>query len=129
MIEPYDTEYLEIEELFLDLQQRLAGTSRNFNTVEQEIKERFAGIGFRVEVNWYRYAVNGTEVIGGGMPEITIVERLAKGENDYDRRVHEAIRNVLELPGESGVIKTDKETVQRFLEGHSKAGHAHDAES
>lgn len=126
MIDLYDSEVLEIEKTLVALQQRLAGTSRNFNSVQREIEERFAKIGFLVDVNWYRYAVGGAEVVGGGMPEVTITGRTEKRAFDYDRQVHEAVRNVLELPGETGTIKTDKETVQRFLEGHAKHSHAVD---
>jgi hypothetical protein len=121
MIDVYDSEVREIEKVLKLLQERLQGKSRNFPAAEKEIKERFAEIGFIASVNWYEYAV-GEEKQDGAMPEISITGRIEKREFDHDRQVHEVTNDVLEL-GEGGTIKTDPETVRKFLEGHKKHSH------
>lgn len=121
VLDLYDTEVLKIESVHLALQARARSKKLNFGDFEAEIKERFAEIGFTVDVNWYRFSIDGKEQENAAMPEITITGRTAPIAFDHDRRVHEAVHNVLELPGEEGWIKTSDAAAQRLLRG----GHKH----
>lgn len=120
VLDLYDTEVLKIESVHLALQARARSKKLNFNDFEREIKDRFAEIGFEVAVNWYRYSVDGVEQENAAMPEITITGRTAPIAFDPDRRVHEAVHNVLELPGEEGWIKTSDAAAQRLLRGSDR---------
>lgn len=125
-IELYDSEVLKIEDVLLKLNEKV-GTERNIKDFEREIKDRFADIGLIVEVNWYEYAVEGTKIEGGAMPQVTITGRVEGPEEfDYDRQRHEVVGNVLELPGQTPgeLIKTDHETVKNFLDAQ-RGGHGH----
>ncbi len=123
VLDLYDHEVKQIIELQALLNERRHGL-RNYNDFEREIRDRFAAIGFTVDVNWYRFALDEVPQ-DGAMPEITITGRTEKHVFDPDRQVHEAVSNVLELPGEEGWIKTDPDTVRNFLEGNAGHGHGH----
>lgn len=125
VIDLYDHEVLAIERVHLELQDRARAKEHNYNDFEAEIRNRFAEIGFTVDVNWYRFEIDGVEQ-DGAMPEITITGRADPGhEFDHDRQVHEAVSNILQLPGQEGWIKTDPETIGRFLGGQKGNGHGH----
>lgn len=117
-----DSEVLAIERVHLALNERARSKKLNYNDFEAEIKERFAEIGFAVAVNWYRFSVNGAEQEDAAMPEVTITGRTEKKAWDPDRQVHEAVSNILELPGQEGWIKTSDAAAQRLLRG-SDRGH------
>jgi hypothetical protein len=128
VIDIYDSEIDKILEVQQLLQQRARERMFNYNDFEREIKERFEDIGFIVAVNWHSYAVNGEVQAMSAMPEVAITGRTDPSfAFDPDRQVHEVTRNVLGLPGEEGVIKTDLgETFKDFQKGHSGAhGHHH----
>lgn len=120
-----DSEVLAIERVHLALQDRARGRKLNYNDFEREAKERFAEIGFVVAVNWYRFSVDGVEQEDAAMPEITVTGRTEAKAWDPDRQVHEAVSNILELPGQDGWIKTDPETLRRFLGDQGGHGHGH----
>ena len=116
-IELYDHEVEKI----LGIQQRLndmvKATRLNYNDFERQLRDEFAAIGFTVNVNWYTFSVGGVEQ-EGAMPEVTITGRTdAKFTFDPDRQVHEVTSDILGL-GDAGVIKTSKETLKRFSDGH-----------
>ena len=124
-IELYDSDILNIEEVLLKLNEKV-GRQLNFEDFEREVKGRFAEIGLRTEVAWFRYAVEGKQVEGGAMPEITVTGRIEpEREFDHDRLRHEVTQNILELPGQTPgeKIKPDSETVRRFLEEHGSSEH------
>lgn len=123
VLDLYDTEVLKIEGVHLALQARARSKQLNFGDFEREIRERFAEIGFTVDVNWYRFSVNGAEQENAAMPEVTITGRTAPVAFDHDRRVHEAVHNVLELPGQEGWIKTSDAAAQRLLRGSDGRKH------
>lgn len=128
--EPYDHEVVDILRVQDELRQRAASKRLNYTDFEREIHERFAAIGIGVAVNWYRFGherPDGTveEAEGAAMPEITITGRLDRGHvMDRDRQVHEAVSNILQLPGQEGWIRTDPAAVGRFMKGHGN-GHGH----
>jgi hypothetical protein len=124
-IELYDHEVDQIQGVWDELRARHQKSTRNFNAVEREIVGRFADAGFVVHVNWYSYEIDGVPQEGAS-PEVTIVGRCdPKHEFDHDRQVHEVTANVLDIPGQEGVIKTDAGGVFRdFREGNSH-GHGH----
>jgi hypothetical protein len=125
VLDIYDHEVKQVLALMEALNARAASGQHNYNDFEREFRGRFAEIGFTVDVSWYRFSVGGVEQ-DGAMPEITITGRTdEKFRFDPDRQVHEAVSNVLELPGEDGWISTDKETLRNFLDGNGGPGHGH----
>jgi hypothetical protein len=126
-IELLDSEVDRIQKVWDQLRDRHQKTTRNYDAVEREIVGRFADEGFVVHVNWYKYAIDGVIQEGAAMPEVTIVGRCdPKAEFDHDRQVHEVTSNILELPGQQGVIKTDQgDAFRTFREGGGDHGHGH----
>jgi hypothetical protein len=127
VIDIYDTEIDKILGVQAKLQQRASEGSRNYNDFEREIKERFEDIGFTVQVVWHSYAIGRVVQQGSAMPEVTITGRTdPKFQFDPDQQVHEVTANVLGIPGEEGVIKTDLgDSFKHFREGHGDGGHGH----
>lgn len=124
MIELYDHEVDQAIIVQYKLTERAREKRHNYVDFEREIRERFAEIGLVVEVSWYNFAAGG-QVQEGVMPEVTITGRTDPAFTfDPDRQVHEATANVLGLPGQEGVIKTDPDTVRNFLSGNDH-GHSH----
>jgi len=119
-----DSEVLEIERVLVALTERARDKQRNFEDFEREIRERFEDIGFVVRVSWYEFGREGQvgAVPGAAMPEVTIVDRCERKPFDHDRQVHEVTRNILGLPGQEGVIRTNTTGMRRLVEGH-KHGH------
>lgn len=125
ILDLYDHEVKAIIALIAELNDRAKAKRHNYNDFEREIRDRFAKLGFTVDVNWYEYAI-GDARQDGAMPEITVTGRTDdKFRFDPDRQVHEAVANVLDLPGEEGWIKTDPDTVRNFLEGNGGHSHGH----
>lgn len=119
----YDHEVEEILQVQQLLNARAGAKKHNYADFEKEIRGRFAGIGFTVDVNWYTFEAGGKPQ-EGAMPEITVTGRTEKVSWDPDRQVHEAVHDVLGL-GEEGWIKTDPETLRNFREGNGGHGHGH----
>lgn len=121
-----DSEVLEIERVLTTLNQRAKDKQRNFADFEREIRERFEDVGFVVTVSWYEFGREGQvgAVPGAAMPEITIVDRCERKPFDHDRQVHEVTNNILGLPGQEGVIKTNTPGMGRLIHGH-KHGRGH----
>lgn len=105
-IELYDHEVDQISKIWGELRQKHQKSYRNYGQVENEIKGRFADAGFAVAVNWFSYTIDGKQGEGAS-PEVTIIGRLDKHQFDHDRQVREVTSNILDLPGQEGVIKTD----------------------
>lgn len=104
----YDHEVEQIEAALEKLSEK-SGTMANYGAFEREARDRFAAIGFTVDINWYEYSVNGVKG-EGAMPDITITGRTDPNFTfDPDRQVHEIVQNYLDLPGEEKgrVIKSD----------------------
>jgi hypothetical protein len=126
ILDLYDHEVKQLIGLMAELNERAKAKQHNYTDFEREIRDRFAKLGFTVDVNWYTFSIDGAEQHGAAMPEITVTGRTDdKFQFDPDRQVHEAVHNVLELPGEEGWIPTDKETVRNFLDGNGGHGHPH----
>jgi hypothetical protein len=122
-IDLYDHEVDAIQRVWDTLRDRHQKATRNYDAVEREIISRFAEAGFVVQVNWYRYSLDGVVQDGAAMPEVSIVGRCEKHEFDHDRQVREVTANILGIPGQEGVIRTDDGGVFRqFREG---GGHDH----
>jgi hypothetical protein len=56
------------------------------------------------------------------MPEVTITDRCERKPFDHDQMVHEVTHNILGLPGQEGVIKTNTPGMSRLIQGR-KHGH------
>ena len=116
-----DSEMLEIESVLETLKRRSEdGRRLDRGMFDQEIQDRFANIGFKVNVLWYE--TNMTDV---RMPEVTIVGRTEKvGAFDHDKMAHEVTSDILGL-GQGGVIKTSSEDLAKI---HGvEQGHKHGA--
>lgn len=126
VIEVYDTEILQIEKVLEILRVRSERQSRNRGEFDREIKERFHGIGFIVDVKWWHTNLEDVK-----MPEVEITGRVDdKGTGmDHERLRHEITNDVLGL-GQGGVIKTggaDEAALIRATEqGHKKGSAACD---
>lgn len=124
ILDLYDSEVAQVLAVLGELRERAAAKRHNYNEFEREIRDRFAAIGFTVDVNWYEFALDG-QPQEGAMPEVTISGRADPSfKFDPDQQVHEAVHDVLGL-GEEGWIRTDKETVGRFLGDQGGSGHDH----
>jgi hypothetical protein len=123
VLDIHDSEVEQIFGVLARLQDRARFRRHNYNDFDREIREAFAEIGFTVAVNWHEFEVDGQKQ-DGAMPEVTVTGRTDPSFTfDKDRQVHEVTNNILEIPGEDGVIKTDPETLKRFMDG-SGGGHA-----
>jgi hypothetical protein len=125
-IELYDHDVDQIQKVWDTLRDRHQKATRNYDAVEREIVSRFAEAGFVVQVSWFRYSLDGVVQEGAAMPEVSVVGRCDPGhEFDHDRQVREVTANVLGLPGQEGVIKTDDgQAFRRFRAGEDH-GHQH----
>jgi hypothetical protein len=120
VLDVHDTEVDQIFKVLERLQDRARYRRHNYNDFDREIREAFAEIGFTVQVNWHEFSREGQKQ-DGAMPEVTVTGRTDPGfVFDNDRQVHEVTANVLDLPGATGVIKTDPETLKRFKEGNGR---------
>jgi len=118
-IELYDHEVDAIQKVWDTLRDRHQKSFKNYDAVEREIVSRFAEAGFIAHVSWFKYSLDGVPQDGAAMPEVTIVGRCDPGhEFDRDQQVHEVTSNLLEIPGQEGVIRTDQG-------GTFRAGHDH----
>ena len=125
VLDLHDSEVAKILALLEALHARAKAKKHNYLAFEAEIRDKFATIGFTVDVNWYEFAVNG-QPQDGAMPEVTITGRTDKDfVFDKDRQVHEVTANILDIPGGGGVIKTDPDTLTRFLDGGGGHSHGH----
>lgn len=125
VLDVYDSEVEQIFGVLARLQDRARYRRHNYHDFQREIEEAFAEIGFTVHVNWHEFERAGQKQ-DGAMPEVTVTGRTDPGFSfDKDRQVHEATHNVLGIPGEEGVIKADRETVKRLLEGNGGHGRGH----
>lgn len=98
--EIYDSEILKIETV-LEILNRKVGSSTNLEGFRKEILDRFARIGFVVDVRVY-----STNVPGTYSWEIQINDRTDNTAWDPDQMVHEVTNDLLDL-GTGGVIKTN----------------------
>jgi hypothetical protein len=123
-IDLYDSDVIAIGKITEKLSSRHSGSFRNYPAVEREIHDLFNEAGFLVAVNWHAFMID--QVTQEGLiPEITVIGRTGPHQFDHDRQVYEATRNILEIPGEDGVIRTDKDTLKNFLGGQGGNGHGH----
>ena len=124
-IELYDSDIDRIQQVWDTLRDRHQKSFRNFDAVEREIVGRFADAGFVAHVNWFRYEIDDVPQDGAAMPEVTIVGRCdPRHEFDHDRQVHEVTSNILDIPGQEGVIETDLGGTYRGSREH-RHDHAH----
>lgn len=123
------TKTVDVHDSEIDAIQRILETMRqkaahrvNYDAWQRETIERFAEIGFTVDVRWYE-----TNLDGVLQPEINITGRTNPGfVFDRDRQVHEVTNDYLGL-GEGGTIKVDKGMMKSLEEGSfgGEQGHQH----
>jgi hypothetical protein len=58
-------------------------------------------------------------VPNAAMPEVTITDRCERKPFDHDQMVHEVTHNILGLPGQEGIIRTNKDSYTKLVEGHA----------
>ncbi len=103
-----DSEILQLEAIFKDMQDRYSARAFNADEFEREAKERVhAQLGLAVDIRWKAVAdATGRIIEGVASPEIEIVGRVEKKAFDHDQKVYEITHDVAEL-GTGGVIKSD----------------------
>jgi hypothetical protein len=117
----HDSEINEIHKILQILRKR-AAISHSYQSFQDEIIDRFARIGFVVDVRWYE-----TDQADVKMPEINISGRT---DPDYvfdrDKQTHEVTSDLLDIGG-GGVIKVDKGMAAALENGsyRGQAGHQH----
>jgi hypothetical protein len=122
VLDLYDHEVKAIIGLLAELNERAKAKQHNYNDFEREVRDRFAALGFTVDVSWYEFEAGGQKQ-DGAMPEVTVTGRTdGKFQFDPDRQVREVTSDILGL-GDGGVIKTDKAAVGRLLDGQGGHGH------
>ena len=130
-IDLLDSEVDRIQKVWDQLRDRHQKSFKNYDAVEREIVGRFADAGFVVHVSWFKYSLDGVPQEGAALPEVTVVGRCdPKHEFDHDKQVHQVTSNILGLPGQEGVIKTDQGSVFRDFRaghggGHDRNDHSH----
>lgn len=112
-----DSEVLEIEKVLNTLKDRAESHTGELGNFDNEIKTRFAEIGFAVDVKWWHTNVEGVK-----LPEIEIVGRTLARHFDHDRMVHEVTNDILSL-GTGGTIKMSPEDAAKIA--GVEAGHKH----
>lgn len=113
-IDVYDSEINQIHKV-LEVLRRRTASRREYDSVQREIIERFAEIGFKVDVRWYDTNQDDVKV-----PEINISGRIDKGfVFDRDQQVAEVTGDLLGL-GEGGTIATDPAKVAAMMDGSYK---------
>lgn len=114
-IDILDSEVLEIEKILNTLKDRAQHHSGELGNFDNEIKTRFAEIGFAVDVKWWHTNVEGVK-----MPEVEIIGRTLARHFDHDRMVHEVTNDMLGL-GTGGTIKmteADLAKIRQVEQGH-----------
>lgn len=107
-----DSEILEIEKVYNFVNAKAQHSARlNRGEFDREIVDRFAAIGFRVEVAWWHTDQDDVKI-----PEIQITGRINQSPFgfDHERMQHEVRKDVLEL-GQGGIIKASPADVQAAL--------------
>lgn len=123
--EIYDSELEQVLAVQEIIRRRSAEKPHNYGAFEREIKERFAEIGFTASVAWRAWALDGIPQ-EGAIPDVTLTGRCDPGFRfDPDQMVHEVTSNVLGLPGQEGVIKTDQGGAFRKFRSGEDHGHGH----
>lgn len=107
----HDSEINEIHKI-LEKMRLVASGPVNYDMWQREIEDRFARIGFKIDVRWYT-----TNLEGVLMPEINISDRLEKHAFDHDKKVHEITKDILGL-GQQGVIKSNLDQIQKHDHKH-----------
>lgn len=87
-----DSEVDKITEVMKRLIARFEGQIRDPKDFDQEAKERFAEIGFKVEVIWYKALGLGQEM---NVPEVSVVARIDPKEFDHEQMAWEVQHDVL----------------------------------
>ena len=115
----HDSEINMIHEILGVLRRRSASV-RNYDDFQREVIDRFARIGFVVDVRWYE-----TDQPGVLMPEINISARTEKNfVFDREKQVSEVTGDLLGL-GEGGTIKVDKDMMKALENGSYKGQSSH----
>jgi hypothetical protein len=117
----HDSEINMIHEI-LGILRRRSASVRNYDDFQREIIDRFAKIGFVVDVRWYE-----TDAPGVLMPEINISARTETGYTfDRDKQVAEVTGDILGL-GDKGTIHVDRDMMKALEDGSYKgeSGHKH----
>ncbi|MFE6000364.1 hypothetical protein ACFQ6C_26445 [Streptomyces sp. NPDC056454] len=103
-----DSEILQLEALFADMQYRYGAKAFDTAEFEREAKERCHTLGFAVDIRWKRVKDGTGRILDGvGSPEIEIVGRVEKKPMDQDQKVHEVTHDILGIDDAPGIIKSD----------------------
>ncbi|MDQ1041460.1 hypothetical protein QFZ75_007962 [Streptomyces sp. V3I8] len=104
-----DSEILQLERIFHEMQERYGAKSFDVAEFEREAKERcHSQLGLAIGIAWKKVRSNVTgEIIEGvAAPKVEIVGRVDKKTFDHDRKVFEVTHDIAGL-GTQGVIASD----------------------
>lgn len=115
-----DSEILQLEALFKDMQDRYRDRSFNIVEFEREAKDRCHDqLGLAIDIRWKALADGAGRIIeGAASPQVEIVGRVEKKDRkafDHDKKVFEVTHDIAEL-GTQGVIAS---------EDAARGGHPH----
>jgi hypothetical protein len=112
-IELYDSDIAAIDRGPLKWATEQQGKAMVLDSFVRGVVGRFEDIGLRSRVNTHESSEPGTYVF-----EIVITGRIEEKAFDYDKMVHEVVHNLLDIPGEGGVIKADMDALGPLKHNH-----------
>lgn len=97
-----DSEVAQLGEVVAWAQEQREKGRTSMESFRKAVVEKFAAVGFRAKVKCYETTEKDTYAF-----DFEILGRVENKPFDFDRMVHEVRSNVLGLPGDHSVIKTD----------------------
>lgn len=113
----YDHEIDAMGKVVAWAQDQRATGSKDLESFRRAIVDKFSDLGFRVNVKTYETTEKGVYAF-----DFEIQGRTEKREFDFDRQTHEVRSNLLHLPGDHSVIKTDPAMFRSPVK-NKKCGH------
>lgn len=104
-----DSEILQLEAIFADMQDRYGVKSFDVEEFEREAKERVHDqLSLAIDISWKK-VVNafGIVIEGVASPKIEIIGRVEKKIFDHDKKVFEITHDIAGLGGPTGIIRSD----------------------
>ncbi len=120
-VELYDSDLLVMEQGPLAWMRSKQQSSMNLEDFRRAVVEKFADVGFKVDVKVYDTNQEGVYAF-----DVEIREKIEKKAFDFDRMTHEVVNNILELPDQAGGwIDTDKAMMEMLRKEREQGKHRH----
>jgi hypothetical protein len=97
-----DSEVAQLGEVVAWAQRERDKGRTSLEAFRRAVVDKFAEVGFRANVKCYDTTEKGVYAF-----DFEILGRVERTEFDFDRMTHEVRSNLLHLPGDHSVIKTD----------------------